>query len=92
MVKIPSTPISYPKRIFLENLQENGGWHYNLLTYPKLEINHLSESQVEENLKVKLPDGRTFQEIFWPELKVQKRTWSQIVKKPKTTLNVRQMT
>ena len=57
----------YGTRIFLENLQENAGWHYNLITFPEHDVDHLTEAQVEENLGVKLPDGRTFREIFWPE-------------------------
>ena len=62
------TPIRHSKRIYMENLQEKGGWHYNLLTFPKFGIDLLTDEEIIENLKVKLPDGRSFGEVFWPNV------------------------
>ena len=69
MVEIPVTPLKHNKRIYIENLQEGGGWHFNLIVDPKDQDRALSESHFHENLDVKLTDGRSFRTLFWPRLK-----------------------
>ena len=70
----------YGMQIYLENLQEKGDWHFNLITYPNLGIGKLSDAEIEENLRTKLPEGGSFMELFWPEKKTEKPKWSEIVK------------
>ena len=43
-VKIPVTSLKHNKRIYIENLQEAGGWHYNLILYKQDSYKKLSES------------------------------------------------
>ena len=77
-VTIPVTPIKHNRRIYIENLQEDGGWHYNLIVYPEDGYEPLTESQAQENLDVELPDGRSFRRLFWPadERKVLTKPWA----------------
>ena len=79
-LSIQSSPMVHGTRVFIENLQETGGWHYNLVTFPNLGIGCLTEAQVEENLRVLLSGGQTFGDIVWPEEKKKKLTWANICK------------
>ena len=65
---LDTSPIPHGNRIFIENLQNEAGWHYNLITFPNLGINLPTKDQIEENLKVQLPNGRTFGEVFQGEI------------------------
>ena len=64
-VKIPSVSFKHTKKIYLQNDQQYVCWHYNLIMFPETGYGMLEDWQVEENLNVRLPDGRTFRELFW---------------------------
>ena len=43
-VNFPSISIKHSKRLFIENLQEEGGWHYNWILFPEYGIKRLNEA------------------------------------------------
>ena len=64
----------------MENLQEEGGWHYNVIDLKNQGFGGLTESQAKENLDTKIPDGRTFRTLFGLEPNIcQTRLQSNVV-------------
>ena len=65
----------------MENLQEKAGWHYNLIVFQDQRFGGLTKTQAQENLDVKLPDGRSFRELFWPVVKLSGSPNNQQIRK-----------
>ena len=43
-IDLPHIEIKHGKRIFIGNLQEEGGWHYNLILFPEHGFQRLTEA------------------------------------------------
>ena len=46
-IKLNKIQMKHGKRVFIENLQEDGGWHYDLIRYPK----HVLELELKIKFK-----------------------------------------